>query len=126
MFPTTNLWCTRKSVRYAFAALFLLLGGVNAGAQNAPQPATAVTAQKLSSSIHFSPWPVAFTLDSSESPARHAPETMAGGVAVFDYDRDGKPDIFFVNGAPIDTLIKNAPKYWNRLFHNNGDGTLLT
>ena len=48
---------------------------------------------------------------------------MAGGVAVFDYDRDGKPDIFFTNGANINTLKKDSPKYWNRLFHNNGDGT---
>jgi hypothetical protein len=76
-----------------------------------------------SAAIHFSFRPIAFSLDSSESYQRHAPETMAGGVAVFDYDRDGKPDIFFTNGADINTLKKDSPKYWNRLFHNNGDGT---
>lgn len=74
------------------------------------------------SPIHFSFRPIAFSLDSCETPQKHAPETMAGGVAVFDYDRDGNPDIFFVNGADINTLKKDAPKYWNRLFHNNGDG----
>ena len=79
--------------------------------------------QQLASPIHFSPRPIAFSLDSNETPRRHAPETMAGGVAVFDYDRDGKPDIFFANGADINTLKKDSPKYWNRLFHNNGDGT---
>jgi hypothetical protein len=79
--------------------------------------------QQPASPIHFSPHPIAFSLDSNETPQRHAPETMAGGVAVFDYDRDGKPDIFFTNGANIDTLKKDSPKYWNRLFHNNGDGT---
>ncbi len=84
---------------------------------------TAFCEQSFSSAIHFSPRPIAFTLDSCETPQRHAPETMAGGVAVFDYDRDGRPDIFFTNGANIDTLKKDAPKYWNRLFHNNGDGT---
>jgi len=47
---------------------------------------------------------------------------MAGGVAVFDYDRDGRPDIFFTNGADIRTLKKDSPKYWNRLFHNEGKG----
>src|SRR5437879_542363 len=73
--------------------------------------------------IHFSFRPVAFSLDSDETPQRHAPETMAGGVAVFDFDRDGKPDIFFTNGADIGTLQKSSPKYWNRLFHNNGEGT---
>jgi len=76
-----------------------------------------------SAPIHFSARPIAFTLDSSETPQRHAPETMAGGVAVLDYDRDGRSDIFFTNGANINSLKKDSPKYWNRLFHNNGDGT---
>jgi len=75
------------------------------------------------SPIHFSPRPIDFVLDSCESPQRHAPETMAGGVAVFDYDNDGRPDIFFTNGANLSTLQKDSPKYYNRLFHNNGDGT---
>ena len=48
---------------------------------------------------------------------------MAGGVAVFDYNGDGRPDIFFTNGADIATLKKSSPKYSNRLFRNNGDGT---
>ena len=73
--------------------------------------------------IHFTFRPIAFSLDSSESRQRHSPETMAGGVAVFDYDNDGNLDIFFANGADIDTLKKTDPKFWNRLFHNNGDGT---
>jgi enediyne biosynthesis protein E4 len=75
------------------------------------------------SPIHFSFRPIPFFLDSSESPQRHAPETMAGGVAVFDYDNDGNLDIFFTNGADINTLRKSSPKYYNRLFRNNGDGT---
>ena len=48
---------------------------------------------------------------------------MAGGVAVFDFDNDGNLDIFFTNGADINTLQKSSPKYYNRLFRNNGDGT---
>ena len=64
-----------------------------------------------------------FHLDSSLSPAKNVPETMAGGVAVFDYNGDGRPDIFFTNGADIATLQKSSPKYYNRLFRNNGDGT---
>jgi hypothetical protein len=73
--------------------------------------------------IHFSFQPIAFSLDSCETPQRHAPESMAGGVAVFDYDNDGNLDIFFTNGADITTLKKDSPKYSNHLFHNNGDGT---
>jgi hypothetical protein len=90
--------------------IVLLLGG--AAAQQPPP-----------SSVHFQFRAIPFSLDSSETPQRHAPETMAGGVAVFDYDRDGRPDIFFTNGADINTLKKSSPKYWNRLFRNNGDGT---
>jgi hypothetical protein len=49
---------------------------------------------------------------------------------VLDYDGDGLPDIFFVNGARIDDPMpegklpeKSSPAFWNRLFRNNGDGT---
>ncbi len=48
---------------------------------------------------------------------------MAGGVAVFDYNNDGRLDIFFTNGAEMPSLKKTSAKYWNRLFRNNGDGT---
>ena len=74
------------------------------------------------SPIRFNWRPIAFTLDSCETPQRHAPETMAGGVAVFDYDNDGALDIFFANGADIRSLKKTAPKYYNRLFRNDGKG----
>ncbi len=81
-----------------------------------------LTAADSISPIHFSYRPINFKLDSCETPARNAPETMAGGVAVFDYNRDGRPDIFFVNGANIATLKKDNPKYRNRLFRNDGNG----
>ncbi len=47
---------------------------------------------------------------------------MPGGVAILDYNRDGRPDIFFTNGADIATLKKDSPKYRNRLFRNDGNG----
>ena len=72
--------------------------------------------------IHFTYQPIDFRLDSSETPLRHAPETMAGGVAVFDYNNDGYPDIYFTNGADIETLKKTSSKYSNRLFENDGHG----
>jgi enediyne biosynthesis protein E4 len=81
------------------------------------------SAQSNNAAIHFSYHAIPFSLDSDETPQKHAPETMAGGVAIFDYDNDGKPDIFFTNGADISTLKKSSPRYWNQLFHNNGDGT---
>ena len=49
-------------------------------------------------------------------------ETTGTGVAIFDYDNDGWPDIFIVNGTILDgSSVTPAPT--NHLFHNNHDGT---
>ena len=49
-------------------------------------------------------------------------ETTGTGVAVFDYDNDGWPDIFIVNGTTLEGFPANdAPT--NHLYHNNHDGT---
>ncbi|HWT67293.1 MAG TPA: VCBS repeat-containing protein, partial [Terracidiphilus sp.] len=66
---------------------------------------------------------VPFVLRNSVSPQRYSIETMLGGVAIFDYNNDGLPDIFFTNGAAIPSLQKSGPEFWNRLYRNNGDGT---
>jgi hypothetical protein len=47
--------------------------------------------QPQPSPIQFELKKLPFHLDSSESPGRNAPESMAGGVAVFDYNGDGRP-----------------------------------
>src|SRR6266566_8257799 len=49
-------------------------------------------------------------------------ESMSGGVALFDYDNDGYPDIFFVNSLTVN-LVKSGGKTRSALYHNNGDGT---
>jgi enediyne biosynthesis protein E4 len=72
--------------------------------------------------IRFIPSPIGFHLETDETDTRHVPATMAGGVAVFDYNKDGRPDIFFTNGANLETLRKDEPKYKNRLFRNDGHG----
>lgn len=48
-------------------------------------------------------------------------ETTGTGVAIFDYDNDGWPDIFVVNGTTLDAVPGKAPT--SHLFHNNHDGT---
>jgi hypothetical protein len=45
---------------------------------------------------------------------------MPGGVAIFDYDGDGRLDVFFTNGAAVPGLDKESSRYWNRLFRNEG------
>ena len=73
---------------------------------------------------------VRFEYLSSHTSKKYLPETMGGGVALFDYDNDGKLDIFFVNGAPLGDPTpkgtippKTGAAYWNRLFHQKSDGT---
>src|SRR5262249_36799921 len=59
-------------------------------------------------------------LENSPTAEKHLIETMPGGIAVFDYDGDGLPDIFLTNGGSVPSLEKNAPKFYNRLFRNLG------
>ncbi|MGC2662433.1 MAG: CRTAC1 family protein [Bryobacteraceae bacterium] len=89
-------------------------------------PLVAISAllvsQTPSSPITFTLKPIPFQLENGETLRRHAPATMAGGLAIFDFNNDGRPDIFFTNGANIATLRKDDPKYSNRLFRNDGNG----
>src|SRR5207248_4536172 len=48
-------------------------------------------------------------------------ETTGTGVAIFDYDNDGWPDIFIVNGTTLNQPPSAGPT--NHLLHNNHDGT---
>ncbi len=49
-------------------------------------------------------------------------ETTGTGVAIFDYDNDGWPDIFIVNGTTLEGFPKGQGPT-NHLYHNNHDGT---
>ncbi len=73
---------------------------------------------------------IRFICRNSATPDKYLIETMTGGVAIFDYDNDGWPDVFLVNGARIhpgqrddEAPDKSAPEFWNRLYRNNHDGT---
>ena len=49
-------------------------------------------------------------------------ETLGSGAAFFDYDADGDPDLYFVNGAPLPGYVSQEIPT-NCLYENNGDGT---
>jgi enediyne biosynthesis protein E4 len=75
---------------------------------------------------------VAFVHQSSATSNKYLVETMGGGVALFDYDNDGRLDVFFTNGAKIDDPLpvgkrpdKSDAKYWNRLYRQTQGGTFV-
>ena len=53
---------------------------------------------------------------------RYIIESTGSGAAIIDYDRDGWPDIFLVNGSTLPGINPPEPPT-NHLFHNNHDGT---
>ncbi len=73
---------------------------------------------------------ISFRYQSSHTPKKYLLETMGAGIALLDYDNDGRLDIYFVNGAPLSDPTpqkafpaKTGPEYWNRLYHQKLDGT---
>ena len=65
---------------------------------------------------------IRFHHEEGGSGRRYVIEIVGGGVVVFDYDTDGWPDLFFVNGHPLPGDAGGAT-VGNRLFRNQGDGT---
>ncbi len=71
-----------------------------------------------------------FKTENSKTSEKYLMESMVGGVAMLDFDADGLLDLFFVNGAALADPMpegarpeKSEPRYWNRLYRNNGCGT---
>jgi len=54
---------------------------------------------------------------------KYFPQPMCGGVAIFDFDNDGRMDIFFTNGAQLPEMKKTTPSYYNCLLKQKSDGT---
>src|SRR5437016_185324 len=67
---------------------------------------------------------IAFRHEDGRTPMHYFPEVMGGGVAWIDYDQDGYPDLFLVQGGTFPPDLKTVPKRpTSRLYRNQGDGT---
>src|SRR5574341_1364201 len=94
--------------------LLLLLPGLLALAAGAQQPRPATTPPALAFRDLALEAGVEFEHENSPTPRKHLIETMPGGLALFDYDGDGRVDVFFTNGASIPELVKSSPRHSNR------------
>ena len=75
---------------------------------------------------------IGFTHQNSATSNKYLLETMGGGVALLDYDNDGRLDVFLTNGANIlDPMPdgrqpdKSDPKFWNRLYRQTPEHTFV-
>ena len=98
-----------------------------------PRRPTAPAAPQALSPVQFTDITVAsgitFRHQASPTSKKYLIETMGGGVALFDYDNDGRLDLYFTNGASIEDPMprgaipnKRDARYWNRLYHQRADG----
>ncbi|HLV88300.1 MAG TPA: CRTAC1 family protein [Candidatus Sulfotelmatobacter sp.] len=102
-------------MRYFILVLAVGVGVI--GLASAPTP-SAIRFENIATKAG-----VNFVTRNSPTPNKNQIETMVAGVALLDYDGDGWLDIYLVNGAAIPSLQKESSAYWNRLYHNNHDGT---
>src|SRR4030095_14099938 len=95
--------------------LALVIAGAMARVSSAWQP-TAPTFSDATKQAGIN-----FKHENGASPQKYMPETMSAGALIFDYDNDGWPDIFLVNGGSF-TYRKVAAAARHRLYRNNGNG----
>src|SRR5215469_2948435 len=95
--------------------------------RSAPQGSAQAQTETPAPIVHFTDMapkagltaPIVF---GGESTKKYIIETTGTGVAIFDYDNDGWPDIFIVNGTKLEGFPSGKTPT-NHLYHNNHDGT---
>jgi enediyne biosynthesis protein E4 len=138
-FPTRIRWTDRSLARVERFVILLAILAPCTIAQVASKPAVSKASRaqapgSLSDGAKFtdvtSTVNINFEYVASHTSKKYLIETMGSGVALFDYDNDGRLDVFVVNAAPLSDPTpkgtipeKTGPKYWNRLYHQKDDGT---
>lgn len=120
MFSHRRLWPLTACLFFTLSMPGFAQTGATPGSELVPADFVDVTAQDGVDFVHQAP----------HSSRKYLLETMGSGVALFDYDNDGRLDIYLVNGAPFGDFVprgtipeKTGEKYWNRLYHQKPDGT---
>ena len=114
----------------ALAMLSILSSGLPLFAQEKP-PAAKRSSNQAGKFVDITRASgIDFQYQASHTSKKYLLETMGPGVALFDYDNDGRLDIFVVNGVPLSGPMgkgaipqKTGPKFWNRLYRQKKDGS---
>src|ERR1700685_4305424 len=93
------------------------------GAQSGPQ-SSRNSAQKQASAPWFTDIAggstFAYRTNNDLSVRKYFLQPICGGVAILDYDNDGKMDIFFTNGAKLPEVKKKDRSFYSFLLRNKG------
>jgi len=99
------------------APLLVLAGGVVAAL---PETGASKGSVRFTDVAPLSEFDYRSNNDPSER--KYFPQPMCGGIAIFDFDSDGRQDIFFTNGAKLPELRKTDASFFNCLLRNEGQG----
>ena len=112
--PTTREW------RSSLIALALFLVGGTLRPQSEPPPPgdspASIRFTDIAPRSDFS-----YRTNNNFTGRKYFPQGMCGGVAIFDFDSDGRQDIFFTNGAKLPELKKVDSSFHSCLLRNLGD-----
>ena len=125
--------CVRLATALALCLAGICLGPLPGLGGNQAQAQSTAKADKGPPSVvqPVQPYPqlvditasTGITFEHLSSPEqRYIVESMSGGVALIDYDRDGWPDIYFTNAQSVE-MAQAGKKARSALYHNNHDGT---
>ena len=101
----------------SFMALFLINPSHKSFTQNSSSVFTDVTRQAG----------IDFRYTFGDYTYENILESSGSGITIFDYNNDGLPDLYMLNGTYLEGISDPAGKIFrdtpNRLYRNNGDGT---
>jgi enediyne biosynthesis protein E4 len=130
IYCSRSLWALGAALLGLFAPFAMAQKGPKSMIGTATRPRAGSTLEIARFTDVTSALGLSFEYVASHTSKKYLIETMGSGVALFDYDNDGRLDIFVVNGAPLSDPTpkgtipqKTGPKDWNRLYHQKSDGT---